>query len=37
MWQKKRGDGIPSNGSLQHTSLKNNTHNHSVKIEDHQH
>jgi hypothetical protein len=35
MQKKKRCDDVPSNGGLQHTSLKNNTHNHNVKIEDH--
>jgi hypothetical protein len=37
MRHKKRGDGVPNNGSLQHMSLKNNTHSHNVQIEDHQH
>jgi len=33
MQQKKRGDNTPCNGGLKHTSLKNNTHSHSAKIE----
>jgi len=36
MWQTKKSDNVPNNGGLQHTSLKNNTHNHNMKIKNHQ-